>query len=135
RFLDVEAARDALLQLVRHKLLLGDLLVQNTVLTVQHGPTGDFWLWTISPWLTTLRGAMSHAVHRRDGAELERSLVLFGQLAVRALILAAKSEVLLDVHPSNFASLRDRCYYLDDDIARGARLPAVGFALLRRVEE
>lgn len=135
RFLDVDEARDALLQLVRHKLLLGDLLVQNTVLTVQQGPTGDFWLWTVTPWLTTLRGAMTHAVHRKDGAELERCLVLFGQLAVRALILAAKSEVLLDVHPSNFASLRDRCYYLDDDIARGARLPAVGFALLRRVDE
>ncbi|MEZ4371529.1 MAG: ADP-ribosylation factor-like protein [Polyangiaceae bacterium] len=135
RYLDADEARDALLQLVRHKILLGDLLVQNTVLTVQNGPTGDFWLWTITPWLTTLRGSMTHAVHRRDSTELERSLVIFGELAVRSLLLAARSEVLLDVHPSNFASLRDRCYYLDDDVARGSRLPAVGFALLRRVEE
>ncbi|MCA9628528.1 MAG: hypothetical protein KC766_12710, partial [Myxococcales bacterium] len=135
RFLDADEARDALLQLVRHKILLGELLVQNTVLTVQQGPTGDFWLWTVTPWLTTLRGSMTFAVHRKDGAELERSLVIFGELVVRALILAAKSQVLLDVHPSNFASLRDRCYYLDDDIVRGTRLPAVGFALLRRVEE
>lgn len=135
RYLDADEARDALLQLVRHKILLGDLLVQNTVLTVQNGPTGDFWLWTITPWLTTLRGSMTHAVHRRDSAELQRCLVIFGELAVRSLLLAARSEVLLDVHPSNFASLRDRCYYLDDDVARGSRLPAVGFALLRRVEE
>lgn len=131
---DSEQARASLLQLARSKMRLGDWLLPKTVLAVQSDPRG-FWLWTVTPWVTTLGAKMNAAAGSGDERALGLELERFARAAVDALVLAARSHVVLDVHPSNFASIDDRLYYLDDDVGNGAAIPTIGHAILRRAEE
>ncbi len=136
RFDDSEAGRAAMLHLARRKTLLGPLLPPRTVLCLQpESRSQAVWLWTVSPWVTTLRTWMTRAVEEGDEAALQVALEAFARAAVDALALAARAGVALDVHPSNFAVADGRVVYLDDDVATGERLPAIGHVLLRRVEE
>jgi hypothetical protein len=136
RFADAESGRAAMLHLARRKTLLDTLLPPRTVLCLQpESAGGAVWLWTVSPWVTTLRTWMARAVHEGDEAALQVALEAFARAAVDALVLAARAGVVLDVHPSNFAVADGRVVYLDDDVATGERLPAIGHVLLRRVEE
>jgi signal recognition particle receptor subunit beta len=134
-YADADAARAALASLARRKLRLGALLAKNTVLMLQPDASDTYWMWTVSPWLTTLRASMSYAEKHGYVAALEESLVLFAAAALESLRLALEREIQLDVHPSNFARLGSRVYYVDDDITSGARLPSIGHSILRRVEE
>ena len=135
RFTDIDEARAALLHLARRKILLGSLLPDRTVLCLRQAPDGAVWLWTVTPWLATLRAMMRYASEHEDELGLAAALGWFAKAAVRAMRLASRSGVALDVHPSNFALLRDEVFYLDDDVREGSRLPAIGHALLRRVVE
>ena len=139
RFADLEEGRTALLALVRRKLLLGPLLPRSTVLALVPGSDGEdeggARLWTVCPWISTLRRQMGLAVERGDTAALASALAAFATAAVEAMALAARQGVQLDIHPSNFALTPDGLCYVDDDIGRSANLPAIAHALLRRVEE
>jgi hypothetical protein len=135
KYKDVDEARNALVQLARRKIQLGPMLPQGTALSLEKDDDGALWLWTVTPWLTTLRGAMTHAADHRDESRLGDALTVFAEMAVQCATYAARQGIVLDVHPSNFASLADRVYYLDDDITVGSRLPAFGHAVLRRVDE
>lgn len=135
RYGDVETARASLLRAAREKIQLGELFVPETVLVLQPDDDGAFWLWTVTPWLTTLRSRMSTASTSGDESTLAAALSDFARVAVDALVLAARQGVVLDVHPSNYAERDGKLYYLDDDIAGGASCPSIGHALLRRVEE
>ncbi len=135
RFGDVELAREQLLTLARKKILLGGLLVKDTVLTLTEDSTGNHWLWTVSPWVATLRSRMTLAVDTENIAQLEDTLAAFARVAVESMQLAARNKLALDVHPSNFACVRERVYYIDDDIALSSNLPAMGHSLLRRIDE
>lgn len=135
RFASAEDARQALLQLARRKLLLGELMVKNTVLSVERDGEGGLWLWTVTPWLTTLRTAMTYATERKNETFLGAELASFAEICVESMLLACRQRLALDVHPSNFARLGPRTYYLDDDIVVDSRVPAIGYALLRRVDE
>lgn len=132
---DCDSARAALAALARSKARLGSLLAKNTVLTLEPDAQGTYWMWTVSPWLTTLRAAMIYAEKHRYLESLGESLLYFAEAALESLKLALECEIQLDVHPSNFARLGARVFYLDDDIGHGARVPSIGHALLRRVEE
>ncbi len=134
-FDNVESARTALLHLARRKILLGGLMVKDTVLTLAQDSSGQHWLWTIAPWVSTLGSAMALAVDTGNGALLAEGLVSFANVAVESMQLAARQRLALDVHPSNFACVRDRAYYVDDDIELSNRLPAIGHSLLKRVDE
>lgn len=125
---------EALVELARRKLALGDLRARDTALVLAEDPRG-VWLWTVAPWMPTLRGQMRDADEAADEAALTTALVAFAEAALASLALALRQGLALDVHPSNFGSLNERTCYLDDDIAKGDRLPALGHALLRRVEE
>jgi hypothetical protein len=135
RFIDADEARTSLLRLARKKMQLGELLPPNTVLSVQLAPNGSLWLWTVAPWLSTLRAVMGHADRTGDEAALTDALAAFARAVGLGLALTARHAIVLDVHPSNFGILGDQIYYLDDDIGSGSTYPAVGHALLRRVVE
>jgi signal recognition particle receptor subunit beta len=130
-----DEGRTALLNLARRKILLGELLIPNTVVALQQAASGSAWLWTLTPWMTTLRAEMIRADTQGDEQALGAALRKFGDAAVAALVLAARRSVVLDVHPSNFGSVDQALFYLDDDINDGSALPAIGHALLQRVEE
>jgi signal recognition particle receptor subunit beta len=127
--------RVAVRELVRAKLRLGTMLPEKTVLSLQVDREQRFWLWTVTPWLTTLRARMKAAEAAGDDGALVEALRAFGRAAVDAMLLAVRQGVCLDVHPSNFSSAGGHLRYLDDDITSAHRVPAIGYALLHRVEE
>lgn len=135
RFADLDEARAALLHLARTKLALDSMLLPDTVATIQRDGAGRHWLWTVAPWVTTLRGEMAAAVQARDHDGLAAALRAFADSVVAALALASSRRVALDVHPSNFARWGGRIVYIDDDVDHGSALPAVGHAVLRRIDE
>jgi hypothetical protein len=132
---DCDSARAALATLARRKIRLGSLLAKHTVLTLEPDAQGTYWMWTVSPWLTTLRASMAYAEKHGYLESLQESLLAFADVALGSLRLALDREIQLDVHPSNFARLGSQIYYVDDDIGSGVSLPGIGHALLRRVEE
>lgn len=132
---DSDAARAALLRLIRSKILLGDLLPERSVVALGGDAGTGYWVWTVSPWLTTLRSAMTSAAVQGADQWLGEILTIYARCAVDALVMASRRRIVLDVHPSNFALGRDGCVYLDDDVATGDRIPSIGHALLRRVHE
>lgn len=131
----LEQARDALVLLARNKMALRSMLVENTVLTLRSEATGSQWLWTISPWLTTLGRTMLLAKRDRDTGALEQALMDYARAVLEALKLAVRQHVQLDVHPSNFAKEGSKVVYIDDDIFSGERPPRVGHALLGSLED
>jgi hypothetical protein len=135
RFADADDARAQLVDVARRKMQLGSLLPEPSVVSLGTAADGSVWLWTIAPWLTTLRALMGRAVEQRDEYDLTSHLALFAKAAVQAATLASRQGVTLDVSPSNFGVVGNRLYYLDDDIGEGVRLPALAHALLQRVEE
>lgn len=134
-FTDSEAARTALVRAAREKASLSEIVVPDTVLVVQPCEDGTYWLWTVAPWLVTLRGQMTRAAEARDEEALASALSSFAKAAVDALLLAARTGIVLDVHPSNYGERDGRTFYLDDDTATGSSFPQLGYALLKRVEE
>ncbi len=135
RFRDSDEARAALARTVGAKLSLGPMLSPDTVLVITPDLDGGYWLWTIAPWWTTLRAQMNEASHRGDGVALRDALVQYADAALGAIALAAERGIVLDVHPSNFAVSNQKPVYLDDAIAMGTQLPAVGHSILVRVTE
>ncbi len=135
RFDDPERARMALLALARQKSSLGALLPPQTVLCLAGSGAEGTWLWTVSPWVRTLGVRMEDAVLRGDRGGLAAALMDFADAVITSLLLTARRSIVLDAHPSNFASTDEGMVYLDDDIAEGREAPAIGYSLLRRVEE
>lgn len=134
-FASLEGARNALLRLAREKTQLGPLLPPQTALAVRAQEHRGAWLWTISPWLETLRSQMTFAVDQKDVARLREALRGFVDAACTSLRLAVENGLVLDVQPSNFGVIGGRCYYVDDDMSQGARPLGIGHALLRRADE
>lgn len=135
RYPKIEIARSALDALATRKRALGPLLPDRSVLMLQPDAQGYFWVWTISPWLTTLRSLMVKAAEGTDELVLGASLAAFARVAVRAIALAADQRLVLDIHPSNFAIETDHCVYIDDDLTMGDQIPSIGYNLLQRVDE
>lgn len=135
RYGDADAARDALVRLARSKLALGELLCRQTVLALQPDASGSFWLWTLTPWLTTLRAEMVEANAKGDEATLGAALEAYALAALESVTLAARGGPVLDVHPSNFARGPSGLCYLDDEQHAPGAMPAFGHAILQRAEE
>ena len=137
-FSSLDRGRDELLFLARKKVKLGTLRPPRTILVLQPEEEGEgCWLWTIMPWMQTLRGLMSRAVEEGNEGQLTAALEIYAWAAIRSLLGASRQGIMLDVHPSNFVLAEDQTsyFYIDDDIGSGNAIPAIGFALLRRVEE
>lgn len=135
RYDSVDLARDALVRLARQKMLLGDLMIPKTVLSLHPDGYGCHWLWTTTPWLETLQARLDHALKHEHEPLIAESLVTFARTIKRGLELAARSGTVLDLHPSNVAALGRRVFYLDDDIAEGNSLVSVGYSILHRFDE
>jgi hypothetical protein len=136
-FDDVDAGRTALLAAARARIGLGSLLLEGTVLFLAPDTAIDqaWWLWTVAPWRDSLHARMEQAARGRDERALGTALREYARGAVAALTLAARSHLLLDVHPASFAVERGSVVYLHDDVAAGAAVPAAAAALLARVQE
>jgi hypothetical protein len=135
RFEKLPEARSALVDLARAKGRLGEMLAPNTVLALGTDGRSSHWLWTVTPWYTTLRAEMADSDARADDDALGLALEAFARAAVQALALAVRSGVALDVHPSNLVRFAGRTLYIDDDIGSARAIPAIGYNLLQRVEE
>jgi len=133
RFSEVEAARDALLMLARRKITLGSLLPKNTVLTLQPDGRGRYWLWSVAPWLSTLKSELDYAKTHDNAQALADPLRAYASAVVLGLKAAARRDVCLDIHPSSFARAGEHVYYVVDDLAGNQRLD-IGRALLTPVE-
>jgi signal recognition particle receptor subunit beta len=134
RYDDHEGAREALAHLARAKVSLGAMLMEDTVLALARGDDGT-WLWTIAPWVDTLRARLTQAHDRGDAAALREALKRYADAAVNALHLTLRRGVVLDIHPSNFAVQGGETRYIDDDIAVGSLVPTFGHAVLQRLVE
>ncbi|WP_394831293.1 GTPase domain-containing protein [Pendulispora rubella] len=133
RFPTLEAARDALVRSARLKRMLGKLLPEDTVLCLAPDADDGAWLWTVAPWLSTLRSRMLRGDEDEEAAL--GALRDFATAAVDSMLLASRYQVILDVHPSNFAFDGKHIVYVDDDVTIGANHPALGYALIQRIEE
>ena len=132
-FAGSDQARDALLALVRSKISLGPLLVSDTVLTLQTDPQGGYWLWTVTPDLTTLEAALHDRTEQTS--RLETTLMAYADAALTTLRYAVRREVLHALHPGDFALIRGSTYYVGDDIRHGNWPPEFGARLLEPVDE
>lgn len=143
---DLDDARAAIVYLARNKISLGSFLHPQTVIAINQDEEGAYWLWTLTPWLNTLRSTMNRASAARNELVLASALKAFASAAVRAILLASRQNIILDIHPSNFAySVSEaelvqkqgkvEVFYIDDDITSGNSLPTAGYALLRRIDE
>lgn len=135
RFDDLDAARVALVKLARTKVALGALTLSGTVLVICADAAGSHWLWTLAPWRTTLRSALSDAVVARDPARIGAALVQFAGAVTEALVRARRTGQGLDLHPSNFASDGDALVYLDDEVGDAPPLLGAAHAILQRAQE
>jgi hypothetical protein len=135
RFDDTDTARAALLRHARMKSMFGALVPHRVALCLHADEEGGVWLWSIGPWVMTLRHLMMSAVERDDEPALTEALAYFAEAAIEALLVNVCEGVVLDVHPSNFGRDGGRSVYLDDDASLGGKNPAIGHALLRRVDE
>jgi len=132
-FADIAEAREAFVTLVHRKQLLGDLRAPNTVLSLQTDFNGYTWVWTVTPWFATLHSLLEFT---REQGDSEARTVLFNTYAravATAVELAAKHNIVLDLHPSNFAVDSGRLLYLDDDIRDGTRLGSLQTALIETI--
>lgn len=135
RFEDRASAVEALRALADAKTTLGRWVPPSTALALAQDRGGSFWLWTICPWIPTLRSRMARAEARGDQAALGEALELFVEACVSALRDALERRLVLDVHPSNFGVDRGALYYIDDDVGVGDRLPSIGYSILQRIGE
>lgn len=132
-FAGADEARDALLALVRRKILLGPLLMSDTVLTLQSDPQGGYWLWTVTPCLITLEATLREKAD--EPSRLETGLAAYAAAALTTLRYAVRHQVLLDLHPANFASIGGHTYYVGDDIRQGDWPADFGTRALAPVDE
>lgn len=134
RFTSLDDARAGLIRLVRDKLALGSWMPADTIVVATESSSA-FWLWTVAPWLETLQARLVSARRARDEALLADALASFADAAIGALRLRTRSDLLLDVHPSNFAESAGGLVYLDDEVQRARSTFPIVHAMLQRVEE
>lgn len=110
---------------------LGELYPDNTFFVLTPDVQGQFWLWTISPWLVTLEMELADAVKQNDEVALAAALCKFAEAVQRALQLALQKQLLLKIHPAKFASMYagGPLVYVADEIGHGTRLPDIGPAV------
>lgn len=133
-YADLSSAHQALLTMAHRKLALGELLPKNTLLTLSTDERGKFWLWTISPWLTSVETLITHAQVRNDERALRDALVAYADAVLRTIELARTQSLRLCVSPRCFAMLGEQVFYVGDDIADGGLSPDFGRDVLERVE-
>lgn len=135
RFATEDEGRFAALGIVQRKLAIEGLLPPDSALALVGDDAGGAWIWTISPWMTTLRASLRRAEEANDDEALACGLESFARVAIQAIRIAAERAIRIDLHPSNFGWHGSELRYLDDDLGIGANLPAIGHSMLQRVEE
>ncbi len=130
-----DKGKSMMIEAARNKVMLGSLTPAGTVISLHQSQTKQFWLWTTTPWLPTLRSLMKSAVEESSKNKLTSALDHYATSIVLSAKLAARDGIILDVHPSNFALEEGRLRYIDDDVTLGSQIPTLGYSLLKRVEE
>ncbi|MGD8859730.1 MAG: ADP-ribosylation factor-like protein [Myxococcales bacterium] len=134
RYDDAEQARAALLRMARRKIQLGGLLLPRTVISLHEDDRGGAWIWTVAPWMRTLRAEMAEAASSGDDQKLTDAVVRYARAVSEATRMAARG-VPLDVQPDNFAALEGQIFYLGDEPDADGGAGATASAVLRQVED
>lgn len=132
---DVAEGQRDLLVLARRKKTMAKLLHKDTVLTLRQGDNGSVWLWTLSPWLTSLETLLARANDRGDVNALGETLRLYVNAALNALECAHSLSVNLSVAPSCFGRSDKDTYLLDDEPLTKTESSNFGEAIVRYVDQ
>ena len=121
-FRDSVQAEAAFHRLRDMKLKLGALVPAHALLALLADRDGQFQVWTVAPFLLTLREQLDAAAAARDETAMARALAAYARGLGLTLELAVEQGLSLDPNPSNFASQGGQLRYIDDDVAlhRGA---------------
>jgi len=115
-FADPTAALAALDDLDQLRRPLGPLVpARSTLLVWEHGD-GRWRIWTLAPFLDTLRTRLDRAAAAGDWDQFGRALTAFATglgETVEASVVHGRG---LDANPANFAIQGARLRYLDDDV-------------------
>jgi signal recognition particle receptor subunit beta len=125
RHQDADEARAALLDLARRKIQLGPLCAPDTALSLAQDERGGYWLWTVSPWLTTLEDEMRSARKSGNAGSVAEIAIAYAEGAAQALSVALRHGALAEVIPAHFGRARGRVHYLSDSIVPGSFEAAV----------
>jgi DNA-binding response OmpR family regulator len=129
---DNPAAATAYLETYLQKhTALGELYPDHTFFVLTPDDYGCYWLWAISPWLVTLESELTDAVNQNDEVALAAALCKFAEAVQRSMQLALQKQLLLNVHPTQFASMYagGPLVYVANEIGQGTRLPDIGKAM------
>lgn len=90
-------------------------------------------MWTVTPGLTTLDAVLREKTE--EPSRVETTLTAYAAAALTTLRYAVRREVLLALHPANFALARGNTYYVGDDIRQGSWPADFGAKVLEPVED
>jgi len=76
---------------------LGPPLLSDTVLTLQTDPQGGYWLWTVTPDLTTIEAALHEPTEQTS--RLETTLMAYADAALTTLRYAVRLRCCLPYIP------------------------------------
>lgn len=125
RYIDADEGRAALLDLARRKIQLGSLCASDTALSLVQDGSGAYWLWSLSPWLTTLEEEMRAARRSGNAAAIRELAGAHAMGAVHALALAVRHGALAVTIPAHLGRVQGRVHYLSDSTVAGEVAAAV----------
>lgn len=137
RYPDRASAEAAIQVCLRDHLALGELHAGDTFFVLSPDTEGQYWLWTVSAWLTTLEAELTQSLQQQDEVALAAALCKFAEAILCSLQLALESRLLLTVEPANFATIYEGgpLVYVADEIEHGYCLSNIGQTILSRAEE
>ncbi len=112
----LEKGRKLLVQEVRRHLLLGALLPESTVLTLQSDDSGTYFLWRIVPDLVTLDDSLRRSLGEGEGDEARSALSKIVRAATQGCRLALEQGIWIDPSPRCFGMQGGELRYLTDEI-------------------
>lgn len=134
---DLVAANKALQDCLKDRMGLGELHASDTFFVLTPDDEGAYWLWTVTPWLTTLEAELQTALATQDEVALAAGLCKFAEAVLCSLQISLKKRLLLTVEPENFATLYEGgpLVYIGDEIEHGYCLTEIGSTILSRAAE
>jgi hypothetical protein len=136
RFPDRKTAEAAIQVCLRDHTALGELHAGDTFFVLTPDAEEQYWLWTVSAWLTTLEAELTLALKQQDEVALAAGLCKYAEAILCSLQLALGKRLILTVEPANFATVYEGgpLVYVDDEIEHGYCLANVGQTILSIAE-
>lgn len=116
RYRDPAEARAALLDEARGRVRIGALQAPEAALVLASGDDGATWLWSVSPWVSSLRSDIELADAKSDDAKSVAAARWHGRAAAEAIVVGLRERVGLPLDAEQFGVVADRVVYLGDRI-------------------